>query len=355
MRIRLAVLVVGIVVLAGCGVPTPVPTGSPSPSGPAPLTVEAPELRLPLTCDEIVAPATMSAFAGVEVPILQETDRVPGGWYEVMARQVGAVNCAWGPTRDGQVLSVAIVPDGADDFADHLGSIYPTAYERFDAVGDRSVHSCAYGQCSFDILIGDFWVDGFANRPDLTDELDLEPVFLPVLAEIAASVEAAIPQGRPAWSAPDGVLPGWGLFCPDDGVIAEIGEALGRPGLVPTGTDWEGTAITALRLGQPSWCTLYDGADPDWFTTVVVIEGGAWAADLWSTSPPELWGGGTVVPVEVDAVGTVFLLPGSPGHYDAMFALDGSLVSFGVTAGSEEEFVAAVADVVELLRARAAA
>jgi len=352
MRTRTLSCFAGVVALAvtlsGCGPATPTPTLSPTATSAA---VEAPLPRLPITCDELVPPATVAGLAGESVPLLWDETDSPDSWVEVGQRQAGMLTCGWGADRDRVALSVDVMPDAGRFFTGYIDSVFPSYYERY-AVGDRSVHRCAYGQCSFAILVGEYLIGGFANRDDLMDELDLEPLMLTVLEALADSVGEAIPDERPAWAAPESALPGWGWGCGDEAPIAELGAIVGLPDPYLTGTDWEDPTFSAmLDAVAPSWCTLTSESAPGRYTGLILIEGGGWVADEWQVDPPTQWYGPPYEAIALDGLGSAYLGE-EGGYYNIQFALEGSFVSFGASAASRDEFLGWSAQVAELLAAR---
>ncbi|GHF15584.1 hypothetical protein [Pseudolysinimonas yzui] len=355
MRTRTLSYLAGVVALtvtiSGCGPATPTPTVSPTATS---VAVEAPLPRLPITCDDLVAPATVAGLAGESAPLLWSENDSPDSWVEVAQRQAGMLTCGWGADRERVALSVGVMPDAGRFFTGYIDSVFPSYYERYDAVGDRSVHRCAYGQCSFSILVGDYLIGGYANRPDLMDELDLEPLMLPVLEDVAGSVAEAIPHERPAWAAPESALPGWGWACGDEAPIAELGAIAGLPDPNPTGTDWEDPTFSAMvDAVAPSWCTLTSAGAPERYLSLVVVEGGGWVTEEWQIDPPTQWYETPREAIALEGLGTAYLGEDG-GYYDILFALEGSFVSFGAGAASRDEFLDWSTQVAQLLAARAA-
>lgn len=345
-------LLAGVLVVSGCAAPDPAPTPDPTET---PAARSIPEPRLPLTCDELVSPATVAGFAGADVPVLREAVDVPQTWLDVVGRQFGAVSCVWAADRDQTSLSVLIAPDSADYFIGGGVGMAPGYYERYDVVGDRSVHSCPYGQCTFEIVVDGHLITGHAMRPDIMDEIVLEPMILSVLEEMVESVAAASAERRPAWTSPPDVLPTWGFGCENEAAIAELAALNGVSDPFTTGTDWESGSFTAMvRSVAPTWCTVVSESSPASFS-LSLVEGGGWVFDVWSTDPPAQWDGGIYRALEVDGVGLVYLGDEGvdPVAFDAYFELDGSLVSFGREAATEEEFLSLLPGVADILLAAA--
>jgi hypothetical protein len=347
----LAAVVTLAVTLSGCGSATPTPSVSSTATAAA---VEPPLPRLPISCDELAAPATVAGLAGESVPLLWGETDSPDSWLEVAQRQAGMLTCGWGADRDSLTLSVDVMPDAGRFFTGYIDSVFPSYYERYDAVGDRSVHRCAYGQCSFSILVGDYLIGGYANRPDLMDELDLEPLILPVLEDVAVSVAEAIPDERPAWTAPESALPGWGWGCQGEAPIAELGAIVGLPDPYPTGSDWEDPAFSAMLAAvAPSWCTLASEDAPARYVDLVLIEGGGWVGEAWQIDPPTQWYGPPYEAMALEGLGVAYLGE-EGGYYSILFALEGSFVSFGASAASRDEFLGWSQQVAELVASRGA-
>lgn len=336
-------------VISGCGSATPVPSAAPTETS---VTIEPPLPRLPITCLDLVAPATVAGWAGEAVPLIADQGDTPDSWSEVVERQSGMQTCGWGEGRESVSLSANVVPDAASFFSGYVDSVFPSYYEHYDAVGDHSVHRCAYGACSFNILVGDYLIGGYALRPDLMDELDLEPLILPVLHELADSVARAIPDERPAWVAPESALAGWGWGCGDEAPIAELGAIVGLTDAYATGTDWEDPTFSAmLEAVAPSWCTLASEGSPGRYLHVVVAKGGGWVANQWQDEPPTQWYGQPTEPISLDGIGTAYLEEDT-GQYNIQFTLTGSYVSFGSDATSREEFLSWAVQVADLLASR---
>jgi hypothetical protein len=342
-------LVGAVLGFAACAPPTPVPT-APSPTG-GPVAIEAPLPRLSLTCEDLLTADAVAAFANAAVPLKDDGTGTPDSWWDVVYRQSGTLSCAWGVDRDQMTLSLFVVPDSAQYFYSNLDSGFSTYYERYNEVGDRSVHSCAYGQCSFSIVVGDYLIGGYANRPDLMDELDLLPLIVPVLTEVVAVVEDAIPAERGAWVAPDGVLRGWGWGCGEGAPVAELARIFGMTDVYATGTDWGGLTAAIFAQVDPSWCTLASEQGGNRFPEVVIVEGGAWAATEWEAEPPTSWDGTTWESIELEGVGTAYLFEVG-GRYDLVFAHRGSVVSVSVEAPTRGEFLGWASEVAELLSGR---
>ena len=223
-------------------------------------------------------------------------------------------------------------------------------------MGDDSVHACAYGQCSFEILIGEYLVTGWANRFELMDELYLEPIMLPVLEEIADSVRRAIPSERPRWVAPEVALDGWGHGCDERAPIDELGAIVGIPNPYSTGSDWGLAQGAIFDLTKPSWCTLASEDAFDSYLQIVVLEGGGWVESVWATNPPttvQEVGLGAYEPISVDGWETAyFQADAGGGYYTLLGVLHGSLISFSTGAESREQFLDWSQQVAELLLAR---
>ncbi|GHF15571.1 hypothetical protein [Pseudolysinimonas yzui] len=342
MRLRVALVLLVVVSLAGCGV-APLPAPSPTPTAGSSV-VEPPLPALPLACGDIVTSSTLAAFAGEVVPVHRDAGSTPDSWYEVAKRQHQILTCVWSADRDLAPLTVIAIPNAATDFAAYRAGLVPNHYDRLDVVGDQSVHQCGYGQCRFEVLIGDFWVSGFANRPTMMDDADLEPLFLPVLTEIAAAIEAGLSERREPWEVPAGVLTGWGAGCDDTAPVADLAAALGVSNPVvasPLESDGGAWGLVTSRIAVPH-CTLLNPGTSTYLGEAVVVEGGAWVTAEWAIQPPAQWDSGFYEPVEVDGVGVVYL--GDEGsRWDAYVPIEGSLAWFSVEGGTREAFLAALA------------
>lgn len=344
--LALALFVVAVA-LTGCT--TPAPSGTPTPT--APDSIEPPLPALPVDCGELVSPSTLAAFAGAEIPVRRDALDTPNSWYDVAKRQRQILTCEWASDRDLAPLSLLAIPDAAAEFAAYRASLVPNAYDHFDAAGDESVHQCAYGQCWFDLLVGEFWIGGFANNLPMMDETDLEPLFRPILAEIAAAAEGALAETRGAWQAPSDVLVGWGPGCGDGAPITELAAALGVPGAVSRAALESDPGIWRLvhERSAVSTCMLVDPATEAPVGGAGVLEAGGWVADEWSTQPPAQWDSGFYEPVEVDGVGVVYL--GDEGsQWDAYIPIDGSLVWVWAEGDTRDGFLAKIAAVTTAVR-----
>lgn len=341
-----AVILVGA--LAACSAPAPAPTTT---SDGATSTTAAPQPRLGVDCDELFAPDTVAEFVEAPVTVTSGSDGSPDSWWDVVSRQSGALTCTWSIDADHVALFTTVTPDSAEYFVTDLDSPMANYYERYDEVGDRSVHACAYGQCTFSILVGDHLIEGYANRPELMDELDLLPLIVPVLEELASSVRAAIPGEGDPWTAPDGVLDGWGSGCGDDAPLDELGDLFALPDAYATGTDW-GISLSAV-LGQvgPSWCTLAsEAASVQSYPEVVVVAGGGWAAELWKEQPPVAWYGTTFAATPIEGFDDAYVV--SDGErYTLLATIGGSVVSLNSAASSEDEFLGWATGLAEVVRA----
>lgn len=340
-----AVVLVGV--LSACSAPAPAPTFS---GEGAPGTIDVPLPRLAVGCDDLFAPDTVPEFAGSPVTVVSGDEGSPDSWWDVVSRQSGTLTCTWSIDPDRVTLFATVVPDSAEYFVSDLDSPMSNYYERYNEVGDRSVHACAYGQCTFSILVEDYLIEGYANRPDLMDELDLLPLIEPVLDELVDSVRRAIPDERAPWVVPDRVLAGWGSGCAEDAPVAELGEVFGMTDAYATGTDW-GISLSAM-LGQvgPSWCTLGSGqATTQLYPEVVVVPGGAWADGLWKEEPPTAWYGTTFEPAEIEGFDTAYVVSDDE-RYTLLATLGGSVVSLNTSASSEQEFLGWAAGIATLLR-----
>src|SRR5215207_8017395 len=144
MRTRVALtlssLVVAALAVSGCGAPTPTPAPTTT-STETPSSLEAPLSRLPLGCDELLNPSTVDGFVGEPVSLLADGTSA-NSWWDVVWRHAGGIRCEWGRDRDNLALSVSVVPNARSAFEENLNWTWPSYYERYDAVGDRSVHSC---------------------------------------------------------------------------------------------------------------------------------------------------------------------------------------------------------------------
>jgi hypothetical protein len=351
MRIRVAFLALLVVATGtGCGVePTPTPT--PTTTATSPAALEPPLPALPLACGDLVSPSTLAAFAGAEVPVRLDALDTPNSWYDVAKRQRQILTCEWASDRDLAPLSLLAIPDAAAEFAEYRASLVPNAYDHFDAAGDESVHQCAYGQCRFDLLVGEFWISGFGNNLPMMDEADLEPLFVPILSEIAAAAEAALADTRDAWEPPAGVLAGWGPDCSGEAPIAELAAALGFPGGEPRRElerEPGAWGLVSQRIAV-SQCVFVDPATGSPVGGVGVLEAGGWVADEWSIQPPAQWDSGYYEPVDVDGIGVVYI--GDDGTtWDAYILVDRSLVWVWIYGDTRDGFLEKLAAATAVVR-----
>lgn len=349
MRILTTLAAVALVgVLAACGAPTPAPTSSFNGTAP---TVEGPLARLTVGCDDIFAPDTVSDFVEAPVTVASGDEGSPNSWWDVVSRQSGTLTCTWSIDAERVALFATVVPDSLEYFVSDLDSPMANYYERYDEVGDRSVHACAYGQCTFSILVEDYLIEGYANRPELMDELDLLPLIVPVLDELAESVRQAIPQSREAWAAPDGVLAGWGTGCGDGAPIAQLGDIFGLSDAYATGTDWGISLSAMLAQVGPSWCTLAsEQQSAQFYPEIVVVAGGGWAAELWEQEPPTAWYGTAFEPADIEGYDAAYVVADDERH-TLLATLGGSVVSLNTAASSDEQFLDWAVRLAEVLRA----
>lgn len=349
MRIRKLAIVglLGVaVLLAGCvpTAPTPTPTGSAS-APPAELVV--PRAVLDLPCAGAVPDEVLADLLAGPTELMSDLD-ADGGVYpwEIEYRQVGVQSCRWGePESNSAALSV--LPDAAAAF-DELSGLYDVdqQYIRVDELGDRSKHQCGYGYCNADILVGEFWLTASAYRPDLLDELDIEPLFLAFARRTVDAVRAAAArEQRDAWILPADAFrpnPGW---C-SDALLADLGGVLGIPSLYGPGTDgygglqyaiWERSGIVQCNL------TAANG-EREGYGGLEIQPGAAWAIPEIAGSESPSYG----TYEAVDARGDVLVAADANGTA-VVAEVDGSLLFLSYAGFGRDELLGVLPSVIDVV------
>jgi hypothetical protein len=241
------------------------------------------------------------------------------------------------------------MPDARAAYAERVGyyDVTNDDYIRHDQFGDDSRHFCAYGWCRADVLVGELWVGVHAGRPDLTDELDLEPLFLPLAADVIASVRAAADAGlRERWDVPDGVFHAPPGFCTDE-IVVGLSEALGRT-LYATGSDgWGGFTAELWARSEFFMCTLTSEDASATFVHLEVIPGALWALEGFAGVESSRYGNYEYVDVDIDG-GQALIAADSSGA-TAIVPVDGSLLSVSYDGLSQQELAALLPAIVSVM------
>jgi hypothetical protein len=302
--VRVAALVTGLVVLAGCTpTPAPAPTGS-AEASPGPVVLDVPETRLALTCDEAAPQVARQNLLGAVVPLSYGSGEPFRHVGDVITLQAGLLDCYWGGPQ-GPSFRFTATPDGRDLYETWTEYIVPSPYYEIDTHGDRSVTYCGYGQCFFYLLVGHHAIEGVASRPDLMDEAELRPLFTPVIDALAAAARAALPEDREPWTAPTGTAPPLGACVAGNATMAAIAEAVGRPGSVVVGVE-SSLSDPAITVGADT-CNLGATGYDDVFMGVTYVPSAAWAMPMLIENPPADPFGLTYEVVAVDDLASILV------------------------------------------------
>jgi hypothetical protein len=339
--------VVALTLLAGCGAPMPAPsptaTASPT-SEVAPLVVPRPALDL--ACAEAVRPDSLGDLFADQSPVTGDNGlSAVSSFYEVYELQESVLSCDW--EAGDFYAGFSVMPDASAAYADRVTDygIPGDDYIRHDQFGDDSRHFCAYGYCRADVLVGELWVGVSAGRPDLTDELDLEPLFLPLTADVIASVRTAADAGlRERWDVPNGAYRAPPGFC-DDEMVDRLGDALGLP-LYATGTDgWGGFTHELWVRSGLFQCGMTWLDAPGTYIHLEVIPGALWALESFAGIESPRHGQYEYVDIDGDQA----LIAANSRGADAIVPVDGSLLNVSYDGLSQTELAALLPTIVGVM------
>lgn len=245
------------------GAPTPAPSASaPSAAAELPPLPPLPTSAFPgLTCDALVAPASVAALLGDgATPQSPTVDDAP-------VLQDGGAVCAWAGASAGTSLTVRLTGDGVDHWA-----TFNHWYEHTDwsaSVGEINGTMCSDGACSVHALDGERFIE--VEVAGVDDPAGTRTEELARAALAAAPVPAAAEP--PSSSAPTSRSCSTAL--PVDTAAAHLGAAA-------TGASYVSTATPSYHLAQDSLqrvggldCRLLS-ADSRELVRFTVLPGGAW-------------------------------------------------------------------------------
>lgn len=330
--------------LAGCEGPTALrPTTSAS-SSPEALVV--PETRLPLTCEDAVSDDLRAALFGEPLPLAHGSGEPFRDIGDIMTQQAGILSCEWGSPA-GKNFRFTATPEGRELYDSWAGYIVPSPYYEIDAHGDRSVTYCGYGQCYFYLLVADHAIEGIATNHDLMDDSELRPLFTPIVNSLAGSAEAVLTEEREPWTSPQPPV-AWGP-CPTNAAMAEIAEAVGRPGSVGVGLEYT-PPESAVRVGAEA-CNLGATGYDDVFMGITFVPSAAWAMPLLLEQPPAPDYGAPYEVVAVDGRAPVLVaIDSANGYSNALFEVSGGLASIWWSGATDAaEFADLMIDVADAM------
>ncbi len=262
---------------------------------------------------------------------------------DVELREAGAVECVWGgEARIGTFYEVGLAfvafPDAEPDYVAHVLPVIDTQYTIVDTLGDGSRYSCAYGQCSFDLLVDGVWVGGFLTAPGFLDDAALEGMLEPILGDVVVALRAvAADVGRP-WTVPDDVVTSWG-DCDDESLIVDgLREVFDKPDLYPTGEESTPIESAVQARVESSLCTLW----ADDLTLVIearLVPGGSWALAEMIAARPEDPYLGAYAPVAFEDAGTSLIACSDGVGCSGLFAIGGSLVEVRSLPADRDAFI----------------
>lgn len=351
----LSLAVVALIALSGCGPTTSSPTPTATPSSTAGEPVAAPRSVVDLPCEESIDAAVVAAVAGRDVTDVFDLDRGPiERTDQVLEIQIGMQRCSWW-VEDVSNVGFAIIPDATEAYAARSGwfEVVNEQYIRRDALGDRSVHACSYGYCVADILVGEHWVTVHAWRPDLVDELDTEPLFLPFARHVVDVVRAAAGSEREPWvMAADAFrpTPGW---C-EEPVVSQLGAVLGVPTLYTPGSDgYTGANFEIWDRSGFQMCSLAgDNGERPGSGRLEVIPGALWALPELTAEPSVRYG--EYQRVESDALESDVFVAANANGASAFVGLGGGVLWFAYDGLDREGILELLPGVVEVVRANPA-
>jgi len=291
--VRGALVGVLVLVLAGCAAPTAAyphtsaPTATSTPT--RPVASEAGS-RVPISCADLVDPATVSAIAGPTAKVDQDERTAPTDIPSIAELQFGAQSCVWdglGATS-GSYLQVDVAPDSKVAFqgrfaaimADQTAGTHPTATE--NVAGDQSGYWCADNLdalgadsnlpiCEADMLVGNYWVSLTVNTVAGLTRLQLTSGLASAMTEIARKLMAA-GDAAAQWTPPATTPP---AFCQDTNSTSQVRSITGDPSLAPQ-------APSALAVFPSTIGLVGVEARCDWIGTtggidIDLLAGGSWA------------------------------------------------------------------------------
>lgn len=342
------------ILVAGCSEldPVPAPTTSSPTAAPTETAqpVLAPELRIPLSCEELLPLAEAAEFLNVDLSQLRFREEEQSEFTTAM-RQAGALSC----TIEGPVIAedagvsirFSVLADAGDEFAQLRKESF--AGSTFDSVSPGSIVGCGDASigfgCTIEFLTNGYWaeiyIDGVA----------------PGGGAAAGSTYAAAISNRLASMAPGPVFTppatsfGLGASCAAIDDSGAFRAAIGSPGLLAPADDvYPMTFVTAVSnhagLVQCSFI------DQDFIvaqgelqqTSFTITPGGAWN---WAALASELAGKGGI-PIQV--AGASNAVATDRGSVCSLAAeVGGSQVSVLVVKPDESDACAAAARVMDVL------
>lgn len=215
----IALAAAALLTLSACG-PTAHPTSSHSPhhngsgSSPTPSATPVlapPQVRIPLTCDQLAPAATLSSVLGTT---MTPTNPSPDpSLLSYAAIQDGALNCHWtGPVVGGNATAywdIYVMPDAAatwNTYKDQLQEPFPAAYLGAAMFGYCNGSSSGDNStaCNLTTLSGSVWLDvsGYTSAGTApTSTSAAMAKYKPLLAAAINAVKG-ITVTEPAWTDP---------------------------------------------------------------------------------------------------------------------------------------------------------
>lgn len=288
-RIRVSAvagLVAVAALLAGCAGPSPAATTapvrvpSPTPT-PTEAAAEAPTVRVPLTCDQLVPPDVVSAaFRAPVSAVHPDPVREPASYADERA---GALRCMWAEGDPAQTAAqkqvygwVTVVPGVTrDGFEDYRNGIDVGGMDRPLGTEPDTYSMCEptfFQLCGFFALTRDYAVH--AGVWDYgTGTYDTQSAWVAAVSAAALPAVRALPAPAPLWQPAGPTLAG-AQGCDDLIGADELTAVLGAEARVIRADDGE-NALSTLSINHvvhSYWCAWSTG---DSGVSASVLPGGA--------------------------------------------------------------------------------
>lgn len=199
--------------------PTPTPTAAPV-APPEPANPPAPVLRVPASCDDLVALPAVRAVLGEKTESVEHRSAFRPT--DAADERVGALNCSWTTGDDMPGISLAVVPEATAEAVENQVRNGVTAPVTASDISPSAREVCQGSSCQYASLAGSYGVQMWAETsPDAQDAA--RSLFADVVTAVAALAEP-----EPLWQ-PSGPTMNGAADCSEVVSVDALSGILGIP------------------------------------------------------------------------------------------------------------------------------